>query len=75
MLARHVAGMSWEQQASRNTFLIGQINLGSQWSLLVAEQGKQRCLCTMAAAAVTWSTSSEKCSVLHEAEQEMSRIL
>lgn len=47
-----LAATSWEQQASQNMFLIVQINLGSPWSLLVAEQGKQRCLCTVAAAAV-----------------------
>lgn len=74
-LVQHVAGVSWEQQPSRNMFLIVQRNLGSQWSLLVAEQGKQRCLCTVAAAAVTWSVSCEKRSVLHKAEHDAFKYL
>lgn len=74
VLVGHVAGMPWEQQASRNVFSMVQINLGSQWSLLGAEQGKQSCPCTVAAAAVIWSMSSEKCSVLNEAEQDILSI-
>lgn len=49
--------------------------LGSQWSLLLTEQSKQSCLCTAAVAAISWSTSSEKCPVLREAEQETSLTL